>query len=492
MFDTHPVPLPHTRRSFLLGSAAAAAGLALTSRSVVAALVPALPGRPEELPDERAEREAFLAAVIAGDLVAVRARLETRPRLVDAADAAGCSALVLAYCHGQQPVADALRERGARVELIEACMIPDWDRVKELAGGDGAGVDAWHPVGGTAMYAAARAGRADTYHLQDLGADPDGNPRGRSGVTPAWGALECRDPIDAWRCTVALLSNGAHVNAPQRHGETLLHAAARRGDVNILRYLLRRGADTEARTLHGVTALGEAERLGHEAAAAMLRNASSVERDDFTLRYAFDASGAPVIWPDLSDLSPAEMSAVTGPSHFNLEAVKTAVGSDTRRSFSVSTQDELAVEACGHTGYREAIAYHLDHGVPMSLATALSFGDLKRARALLERHPGSIHERGPHDFAIMWYPAIGGDSVEAAQLLLEHGADVNQDSQGTIALHWAAMRGRLELAAFLLDEGARIDAVSYSFDRAGRTPLQLALEREQDKLVTLLRERGAT
>ncbi len=484
-------PHPPSRRGFLLGTAAVAAG-ALFAGAATARTTGTRPGGALAGADEAAEREAFLAAVVDGDLPGTRARLDARPALVDAADAQGRTALVLAYLHGQQAVAEALLERGPRIGLIEACMIPDWERAKTLAAQDEAALHAAHPVGGTAIYAAARAGRADMYHLQDLGADPDGNPRGRQGVTPAWGALECVDTISAWRCSVALLSNGAHVNAPQRGGDTLLHAAARRGDVNIVRYLLRRGADVQARNLRGATPLAEAERLGHDAAADLLRTPGRVPRDDFALRYAYDASGAPVAWPDLADVSQAEQSAVTGPSHFNLDKVKAAVGGDARRSFSMSTQNELAVEACAHTGYHEAMLYHLDHGVPMSLATAISLGDLDRARKLLALHPGAIHERGPHDFALMWYAPIGGDRVDAAQLLLEHGADPHQESQGTIALHWAAMRGRIELVNFLLEQGAPIDAVSYNFDRAGRTPLQLAQERGHDAIAKLLRERGAT
>lgn len=476
-----------TRRSFLRSGLLT--GAALLAGGVAAG------ARPQALAGSRRDgerRTRFLAAVQAGRAEEVSALLAEEPALVDATDDAGRSALVLALREGHAAVAAALLAHGPQIGLIEAVMIPDWERAVALGKAEPAALDAWHPVGGSSIYAAARAGRDDMYFLQDLGADPDANPRGRFGVTPAYGALECRHPGDALRALVALLSNGAHANAPQREGDTLLHAAARRGDPALVRYLLRRGADTRARDARGHTALEQADALGHAAVLDLLRHPERVPRDDASVRYAFDASGGAVIWPDLSDVPQAEQSAVTGPSHGSLEKVRAAVGGEPRRSFSRSTQNELAVEACGHTGNRPIMRYHLDHGVPQSLCTSISVGDLPRARALLAAHPSAIHERGPHDFALLWYAAIGGGSVEAAELLLDAGVEVDQESQGTTALHLAADRGQLDLARFLAERGADLDAVGYKFERNGQRPIDLARESGHDDMVRLLEDLGAS
>ena len=486
-----------TRRNFLwrsgLTAGALAAGAVLVGASAANGRAKARPGRgPAGRAQDAELRAKFLAAVREGREPEVRALLAEHPVLADAADEAGRSALVLACMEAWPAVVTALLEHDPHIGLIEAVMIPDWDRAVELGKADPAALDAWHPVGGTALYAAARAGQDDGYHLQDLGVDPDANPRGRFGVTPAYGAIECRRPQDALAALISLLSNGAHANAPQRDGDSLLHAAARRGDPAIVRYLLRRGADPDARTLRGRTPLELAQNYEHAAAVELLAHPERVPRDDSSARYSCDGSGGKVRWPDLSDVTQAEQSAVTGPSHTNLERVKAAVGDEPRRSFSRSTQNEMAVEACGHLGNREIMRYHLDHGVPQSVCTSISVGDLPRAKALLAKYPAAIHERGPHDFALMWYAAIGGGDVAAAELLLDAGVDVDQESQGDTVLHWAAVRNQLDLVAFLAEKGANLDAVGYKFDRAGQTPLQAARQAEHGDMVTLLSDLGAS
>lgn len=479
------------RRQFLFGSAALAGGVLVAPGTGALRALRGLVPRPPGAARDAELRERFLSAVVAGRAEEVRALLANDRSLADAADAQGRSAVVLACMGRHDEVLAALLEHQPTVGLIEACMIPDWDRAVALGRADPAALDAFHPVGGTSIYAAARAGLDDAYHLQDLGADPDRNPRGRFGVTPAYGAIECRRPQDALAALIALLSNGAHANAPQREGDSLLHAAARRGDPAIVRYLLRRGADVGARNARGRTPLELAENHEHAAVVELLAHPGRVPRDDSSARYASDASGGKVAWPDLSDVPQEEQSAVTGPSHGNLDKVKAAARGEARRSFSRSTQNELAVEACAHTGNREIMRFHIDRGVPQSVCTSISVGDLQRARALLAKYPAAVHERGPHDFPLMWYASIGGGDVQAAELLLDAGVDVNQASQGDTVLHWAVARHQLDLVACLAEKGADLDAVGYKFDREGQTPLQAARQAEDGDMVTLLSDLGA-
>ena len=195
--------------------------------------------------------------------------------------------------------------------------------------------------------------------------------------------------------------------------------------------------------------------------------------------------------PDISDVSRDRQSAVTGNSHVRLEVVRGLLEEDPRLVFSISTDEELAIEACAHTGVRPIIRLHLDHGAPYSLPTAVSNGDIAHARFLLDDDPLRVHERGADDFAVLWYAAMGGDEVELAELLIDRGTPVDQESIGTTALHWCARRGRRELARFLIERGADPNAVGYRWDRAGQTPLQVALADGRDEGAAVLRYAGA-
>lgn len=227
------------------------------------------------------------------------------------------------------------------------------------------------------------------------------------------------------------------------------------------------------------------------AGADLLRSHATIARDHRASQFAFNASREPFELLAIDDIPRQQQSQVTGLSHFNRKRVQELLADEPRLIHSISTDAELAIEACGHTGNRDIIRMHLDQGAPLSLPTAISVGDLDHARWLLEQDSRLIHERGPHDFAVMWYPAIGGGSVEAAELLLSHGAALEQESGVETALHLAAMRGHLELIRFLVEQGADIEAIGYRQDRAGRTPLQLALARNREDAARLLRELGA-
>lgn len=476
------------RRALLFGATAAAALPFL--RAGPSALRPSSehPVHPRRAPVPDAG--PFLDAVRSGDLARVQALLDARPELLGTIDESGCSALVVALLAGFAPVAELLIQRGHEPDLVEAAMLADWPRFAALAEAAPELVDAHHPVGGTALYGAARVGSEGLWRIQAAGGEADGKPLGWRGSTPSAGALSCPDPVAAWCTLIDLLGNGASVHARQPGGATLLHRAAKRGDVRLIETLLEFGAEPAARDDQGRTARELAEQCGQAAAAARLAAPGDIARVHGRLRYAFDASGGPVELEPLWDVPPERQGRITGDSHNKLEAVRAALAADPRLWRCFSSQQELAIEACAHTGNREIVRLHLDHGAPQSVATSITLGDLERARALLDFDPLAVHERGPHHFALAWYPAIGGAGAAAMELLLERGLPVDQHSKGTSGLHWAARAGDLELIRLLLERGADPRQVGHQFERRGQTPREVALAFDQGAAVALLGEHG--
>lgn len=101
----------------------------------------------------------------------------------------------------------------------------------------------------------------------------------------------------------------------------------------------------------------------------------------------------------------------------------------------------------------------------------------------------SVYFRGTTALAA----AVVDASPRTARLLLEDGADVNaRDDRSFSPLMWAAIRGRRDMIALLLDWGARInDAATDEASGWTDTPLMFAAQNGYADCVRLLLARGA-
>jgi ankyrin repeat protein len=419
-----------------------------------------------------------------------RSLLSADATLARATDSLGRSAFVLAHLHGHLPIAELLLAAGIELDLVEAVLAEDWERFEALAERRPDLLNAHHPIGGTPLHAMGLVGSHVGWRLRAQGCLPDARPEGGSGFTPARTALESHNLNWALIGLTDHCSNGSDVNARQRGGSSVLHGAVQRRSERLVRLAIRKGAEVEARDAEGRTPGDLAADLGWTEGVRLLAAHRGLPRDHRASRFARNASGEPIEFPDLSDVSRSTQSEVTRASHFNLARVRELIAKDPRLVFSLSTDDELPIEACAHTGARDIIRFYLDSGAPLSLPTAVSLGDVEQVTALLEADPLLVHERGAHDFPPLWYAAVGGGSAEMAELLMGLGVEVDQQSMGTTTLHWSARIGDLDLAAQLIEAGADLEAVGYLWDRDGQTPYQVAVA-EDSPVAKLLREAGA-
>jgi hypothetical protein len=472
------VAMQPSRREFLRLAAVAAAG------ALPAGAVLALDGD---------AGEAFLAAVRGGDLQAVRRLLAAAPALLGATDGSGRSAFALAHLRGHAEIAAHLLARGYAADAHEAALAQDWERFGALAAADPASVHRHHPIGGTAMHAAAVGGAgADMWRIYAVSGDPNAVPRGAEGVSPLQAALRFRHLPVAEITAATLLANAADPNPANRAEDPPLHLAARRGSTEMVAMLVRHGAAVDALDGHGRRALESAELAGQAATAALLARQAEIPRTHSTARVAYDGAGRPYAAPDISGLPLAERLRFVGGSHGDLPYVAAALASDRRLAHSVATTGEICVEACAHTGQHPIVDLLLEHGAPYSLPTAVMRDDRPRVEALLDEDPRRIHERGAHDFALLWYPIIGRCGPEMLELLLARGAEVEeQHLLGTTALHWACRQGQLEMAELLIAHGADVDRRGRKFDPTGETPLECARKNDHQEMARLLIQRGA-
>ena len=218
--------------------------------------------------------------------------------------------------------------------------------------------------------------------------------------------------------------------------------------------------------------------------------------DPASSRLAYDTHGEVYAPRELAGRPALLLSRIVGVSHGDFDAVRELFSSYPDLVHATATTQEMAVEASAHmVRMTDSVRFFLDHGAPLSLPTCIRLGEIERARALIQEHPARIRERGPHDFALTYYPTIGGGRVDSAELLVEHGVDVNAEGQlGETGLHWAARAGQVELVEFWIDHGAEINTRTRDSHKRspGATPLDFARAAERAEVVELLKSSGAS
>ena len=139
----------------------------------------------------------------------------------------------------------------------------------------------------------------------------------------------------------------------------------------------------------------------------------------------------------------------------------------------------------------------------LSSAAPLYFAAWRGFRGLVERlivkNPQQIHHLGGV-YGTPFNASVHGGHIEVAQLLFEHGADINSRSADNwTPLHIASLASRLEIGKWLLDQGADVN----SQQNRGLTPLhfvaseghlgcQILLQVEHKVDINSLDYRGAT
>jgi ankyrin repeat protein len=244
-------------------------------------------------------------------------------------------------------------------------------------------------------------------------------------------------------------------------GWAALHFAAREGHINATRALITSGADVNQfnegdRTTPLVTAIIN----GHYDLAKLLIESGAdpnlVNDDGLAPLYAtIDMQYAPVIW------QPNPLTDQEQTTYLALMTLLLDRGADpnTRLKrklwFRPSDHDDAWTGTAGTTAYwRAAFAADVNamrlltsHGADPQIPSSEGVTPLMAAAGL--GWTGNQHRTVP------------GGWLAAVQYCLEVGADVNaHDIFGYSALHAAAYRGDDPLVKFLIEKGARLDAVT--------------------------------
>jgi ankyrin repeat protein len=281
-----------------------------------------------------------------------------------------------------------------------------------------------------------------------------------------------------------LLRQHANVNAPEPDGSTALHWAAHRGDLTAVDMLLEAGARVEAANRYGVTPLMLAAEKGH---------APIVQR--------LIRSGAN---PNVA-LEGGETVLMTAAREGRTAAVNALLEAGADANARESTRGQTALMWAAGEGHADVITLLIARGAKLAtkshgpsspkdittgdsaylrvaprvdVATALLFavhaGQVDAAKVLLDAG-ANIAEETPQGMGLLTL-AVANAHFDVAALLIERGADVNAANIGWTALHqvvrvrtlnigWgpphpkpSGRLGGLDVAKLLLQHGADVDA----------------------------------
>jgi len=310
----------------------------------------------------------------------------------------------------------------------------------------------------------------------------------------------------------ALLKQGAKVDAVEGDGTTALHWASYRDDLESADLLIRAGAPVNAANDLGATPLWAASQNG---SAAMVRRLLAAGANpnlallagETPLMVAARSGSADVVTQLLAAGANANAHGTRGQTALmwavaqkHVQVVKALLAGGAEVQARSATYNEvMAVPPHGLLEYNRTIP----HGSDTALLFAARVGDLESAK-LLVAAGGNVNDADAWGVTATILAAHSG-FADVVEFLLDKGADPNLAAAGFTALHEAIMRRDEKMVSMLLAHGAdpgaplrtwtptRRSSNDFNFAPAlvGATPFWLAARVTAPAIMRLLLARGA-
>jgi uncharacterized protein len=204
--------------------------------------------------------EQFFEAIKAGNVDEVKKLVTGNPALKDARDANGASAILVATYNMKPDVVNALVELGAPVDIFEASVLGQVDRIQEILKVNPARVSEHAPDGFTPVALASFFGQlAAVKALIAAGANVNAAAKNGLKVQALHAAVAGRN----LEIVKAVLDAGGDPNAQQQAGFRPMHEAGSNANRKLAEMLLQHGADPSLLNDEGKSAIDFAREKGH-------------------------------------------------------------------------------------------------------------------------------------------------------------------------------------------------------------------------------------
>jgi ankyrin repeat protein len=388
----------------------------------------------------------------------------------DAKDQDGWTAFRYAVNSANKKMVDLFVAKGADVPGIHrAACLGDLARVKSFLE-QGTDVDVKDEMGWTPLYWAASMGQEEVGEfLVGKRAQIDIRTKGQRAPLHQ---VACSG---AFRLAELLISKGADVEAQDKRKETPLHSAAANNHRQIAELLIEKGADVNAATASGRTPLHSAAMYGNKDVVTLLLAKGA----DATIKDSRDRTAHD--WAKLRGhtevadmlLTALDLAAMTteksSKSHETID-----VNQPTHQLFAAVKADDIEKVEASITDGADVNAKDATGRMPIHYAVANKHKEITELLTAIAVRPGTFEHL----------------ELRRVKRLTDQAIDVSSIGHSNTLLHLAAQAGYVYVAAYLIDQGADVDAKN----RSGATPTQVAMEKHFNQPIAalLLLDAGAT